>query len=97
MTFSYMGLSYTLETENTMYPCSRIDLQLLKGDVQALDGQWQFVDDKPGMSRVSLDLEIDMHDAIFYRLYNRILDKLADSMVDHFIDRATQVYGLGED
>ena len=97
MLFSYFGLSYTLETKNVMEPHSRIGLSLLKGDIQTLEGQWLFTDIKPSGCKVSLDLNIEMHDAIFYRLYNRIIDKLADSMVDRFLDRALQVYGLEED
>ena len=97
MLFNYFGLCYALETKNVMEPHNRIGLSLLKGDIQTLEGQWLFVDLNPSGCKVSLDLSIEMHDSILYRLYNRIIDQLADSMVDRFVDRALQVYGLEEE
>ena len=97
MVFSYFGLSYALETKNIMQPYDRIGLSLIKGDVEALEGQWLFVDSDSGGSQVSLDLDIKMHDTFFYRFYNRIIEQVADSMIERFIDRAYQIYGLGED
>ena len=51
---------------------------------------------KDGHGQVSLDLVVDMHDGLLYRVVNRIIERLADSMVDKFVDRAQQIYGLGE-
>ncbi len=96
MVFSYFGLTYTVVTKNTMSPSTRIGLSLLEGDVQALEGQWLFKDMKDGHCQVSLDLVVDMHDGLLYRVVNRIIERLADSMVDKFVDRAQQIYGLGE-
>ena len=97
MVFSYFGLTYTVVTKNTMHPHRRIGMALLKGDMQTLDGQWLFDDLGDGRCRVSLDLSIDMHDGILYKIFNRIIDHVADTMVDRFVDRAYQIYGFGED
>ena len=97
MIFSYLGFTYSLVTKNTMRPYESIDLCLVKGDVQALDGRWEFKDLGDGRCQVSLILDVSMHEGLVYRMYNRVIDKLADTMVDRFVKRAYQVYGYGDD
>ena len=94
MVFTYMGLSYSLVTKNSMYPHSRIGLLLLEGDLQSLKGQWLFCELNGGGCKVSLDLEIGMYDGLWYSLYNRLLDRVANMMVEKFIERAYQIYGI---
>ena len=95
MTFAYLGFTYSLVTQNTMYPHQRITMSYLRGDVSALAGEWLFSDLGDGRCEVSLRLSIGLHDGIVYRWFNQVMDQLADTMVDRFVERAYYVYGIG--
>lgn len=96
LVFSYMGLSFVLQTRNTMVPHHHIKMTLERGDVRTLWGEWRFEDQGDGCCQVFLDLEVELNDGYLDALFNRMVDRLADRMVVQFVQRAETIYGLGE-
>ena len=89
----WKGIHKRFSTRNTIYPYNQIDISLVHGPLQHLEGIWQFkpLDDKA--SKVLLDLEFAFAGGFFDKLFQPVFQHIANTLVDAFCKRAVEIYG----
>ena len=80
-------------TRNTMVPDSRIDIGLVDGPFKHLQGRWEFMTLDGAGSRIALNLEFELSNALLRRTLGPVFSEIANTMVDAFCRRAKQLYG----
>lgn len=90
---SSMGVRKTFTTTNILTPNSEIQLQLLDGPFERLEGHWQFQALGDEGSKVSLKLEIEYKGGWAHIAFGTVFSQVANQLVDAFCERAKTVYG----
>ncbi|MDR3478572.1 MAG: type II toxin-antitoxin system RatA family toxin [Gammaproteobacteria bacterium] len=90
---AWSGMHKSFTTRNILHPYSRIDLILVSGPFNRLEGKWSFDPLDGDACKVSLDLEIDFKGGLIDRLFQPIFNHIANSLVDAFCKRAAEIYG----
>lgn len=80
-------------TRNTMVPDSRIDIGLVDGPFKHLQGRWEFMTLDGAGSRIALNLEFELSNAVLRRTLGPVFSEIANTMVDAFCRRAKELYG----
>jgi ribosome-associated toxin RatA of RatAB toxin-antitoxin module len=93
ITISKGGISKSFTTLNRVQPGKMLEMRLVEGPFQRLDGYWRFQDLGEGASKVALDLEFEFSNTLVRMAFGRVFDQLANRLVDAFVDRAVKVYG----
>jgi ribosome-associated toxin RatA of RatAB toxin-antitoxin module len=83
----------TFTTRNVMTKDSRIDIGLIDGPFKHLQGCWQFMTQDGEGSRIVLNLEFELSNALLRRTLGPLFSEIANTMVDAFCRRAKQLYG----
>lgn len=83
----------TFTTRNVMIRDSRIDIGLIDGPFKHLQGCWQFMTLDGAGSRIVLDLEFELSNALLRRTLGPLFSEIANTMVDAFCRRAKELYG----
>jgi ribosome-associated toxin RatA of RatAB toxin-antitoxin module len=83
----------TFTTRNTMVPDSRIDIGLVDGPFKYLQGCWEFITLDDTGSRIALNLEFELSNAVLRRTLGPVFSEIANTMVDAFCRRAKELYG----
>ena len=80
-------------TRNAFQPPERVEMHLVDGPFESLDGAWQFRRIGEAGCRVSLEIRFRMKHALAGLVLGRAFEKSCDQLVDAFCRRAAQVYG----
>ena len=83
----------SFRTRNTMHPRHLIEMTLVSGPFERLDGRWRFDSLAEQGCRVSLQLEFAFASRAMHALLNPVFSRIADTLVDSFCRRARQQYG----
>ena len=83
----------SFRTRNTLHPRHRIELTLVAGPFEHLDGEWRFVSVSGGGCRISLRLDFAFSSRAIQAVLNPVFAEVADTLVDAFCRRARQRYG----
>ena len=83
----------TFTTRNVMIRDSRIDIGLIDGPFKHLQGCWQFMTLDGEGSRIVLNLEFELSNALLRRTLGPLFSEIANTMVDAFCRRAKELYG----
>ena len=83
----------TFTTRNVMIRNSRIDIGLIDGPFKHLKGCWQFVTLDDNGSRIALNLEFELSNAVLRRTLGPVFSEIANTMVGAFCRRAKELYG----
>jgi ribosome-associated toxin RatA of RatAB toxin-antitoxin module len=87
----YKGLGYNFATQNRNQPPGHIQMELLSGPFQKLEGHWHF-DPRPEGCQVRLELTLEFKHPLLGRLFRHKIEEVTDLMVQAFIDRAKELY-----
>ena len=87
------ALQKAFTTRNRRYPHERIELQLVDGPFQQLEGVWIFDALDEQACKVSLALDFEFSSRILKVAIGPIFHHIADTMVDSFCQQARQLYG----
>ena len=87
----------SFRTRNTLRPRRRIEISLVEGPFQRLDGCWRFTPYPDCACRIELELDFAFSSRIMQKLLNPLFSEIADSLVDAFCKRARQRYGRRRD
>jgi ribosome-associated toxin RatA of RatAB toxin-antitoxin module len=90
---AWSGMHKSFTTRNILHPYTGIDLILVSGPFNRLEGKWSFAPLEGDACKVSLDLEIDFKGGLIDRLFQPIFNHIANSLVDAFCKRAAEIYG----
>lgn len=86
------GFSKTFTTSNRLQKNKLIEISLVSGPFQHLEGYWSF-DTTPRGSKISLNLEFEFSTHLLAFAFSPIFEKIANTLVQAFSNRAHQVYG----
>ena len=83
----------TFTTNNRMQKHKMIDIRLLEGPFQRLEGYWRFEPLRVDACKVSLDMEFEFSSALLRKVIEPVFKQIANSLVDAFCKRAVDIYG----
>lgn len=83
----------TFTTNNRMQKHKMIDIRLLEGPFQRLEGYWRFEPLRVDACKVSLDMEFEFSSALLRKVIEPVFKQIANSLVDAFCKRAVELYG----
>jgi ribosome-associated toxin RatA of RatAB toxin-antitoxin module len=87
------GVHKTFTTSNRMQTHKMIDIRLLEGPFQRLEGYWRFEPLRADACKVSLDMEFEFSNALVRKVVEPVFKQIANSLVDAFCKRAVDLYG----
>lgn len=87
------GIHKTFTTCNRLQKDKMIEMRLVEGPFQHLEGFWRFEPLQEGASRVSLDLEYEFSSRLLKMAIGPVFAQIANTLVDAFCERATELYG----
>ena len=87
------GLEKSFTTTNVITPNEKIEMRLLKGPFNHLQGHWNFIPLGTDGCKVSLNLEFQISNPLLRISLEPVFTKIANSLVDAFVKRANELYG----
>jgi len=90
---SKAGFNKSFATRNRSDGHGKLFMTLLDGPFSSLDGVWDFMPLREDASKISLDLEFEMHGKFASLAFGAVFNQICNTMVKSFTDRAKQVYG----
>ncbi len=92
--FARGGLSKSFTTCNRLQENKIIEIRLLDGPFQQLEGFWRFEPVNADQHcHISLDLEFEFAGKLMGMMFAPMFNPIANTLVDVFCQRADQVYG----
>lgn len=89
------GLNKSFTTVNRNQTNKMIEMRLVEGPFQRLEGFWRFTPLGESGCKVTLDLEYEFSSRLLKMMVGPVFDHIANSLVDAFCERAEKVYGEG--
>lgn len=89
----YHHIKHSFTTENTRRPPELIEITLLDGPFQNLDGHWRFIPLAEDACKIEFRLHYTFSHIFLEKLVGPVFFIIANSFVEAFIKRAEEVYG----
>lgn len=89
----YHHVKHSFTTENTRHPPDLIEMTLLDGPFEHLDGHWRFISLSENACKIEFRLHYTFSHKLLEKLVGPVFYMIANSFVEAFIDRAEAVYG----
>jgi ribosome-associated toxin RatA of RatAB toxin-antitoxin module len=90
---SKAGVEKSFTTHNRHQVDKMIEMRLVEGPFQRLDGYWRFDPLGDAACKVSLDLEFEFASRMLDMVVGPIFSQIANTLVDSFHKRAIGIYG----
>jgi ribosome-associated toxin RatA of RatAB toxin-antitoxin module len=90
---SKAGVEKSFTTHNRHQLNKMIEMRLVDGPFQRLDGYWRFDPLGDAACKVSLDLEFEFSSRMLDMVVGPIFSQIANTLVDSFHKRAIGIYG----
>ena len=87
------GIHKSFTTHNRMQENERIEIRLLEGPFQHLEGCWRFEPLRTDAAKVLLDMRFEFSNALLRMAIEPVFKQIANTLVDAFCQRAVEVYG----
>lgn len=86
------GFAQSFVTRNTLTPCERIEMQLVEGPFEHLEGIWTFEALGDIGCKVSLVLTFEFKSKILAVAGNKVIQSVGNQLVDAMSQRASKRY-----
>ena len=88
------GIHHVFSTRNKLVHGKSIDISLIDGPFQHLEGHWQFamIGDNQGC-RIQLDMDFEFSNRLVSMALGPIFTQISGSLVEAFCNRAQEIYG----
>ncbi len=94
LTFSRASLSKSFVTRNRYQFGKILEMSLVDGPFEHLNGFWRFQNFEPvPQCRVDFDLSFEVKGKLLKLTFAPLLNQVADRLVDAFVERAEKIYG----
>lgn len=90
---NWKGIHKSFTTKNLLKYPESIDIDLVNGPFQHLEGIWNFIPLEAQACKVMLDMEFEFTGSVFDRLFQPVFQHIANTFVDAFCKRAVELYG----
>ena len=87
------GMKQSFTTRNRMQPGERIDMELVDGPFDVLQGQWRFKELGDQGCKIELDLKFHLKPGLAAAIIGPVFSKIANTMVESFCARARELNG----
>jgi ribosome-associated toxin RatA of RatAB toxin-antitoxin module len=91
LSISAAGMSKSFTTRNRLQANKMIEIRLVDGPFDHLDGFWRFDPTENG-SVISFDLEFEFAGKMLSMILGPVFEQVTDKMVDAFCERAKVLY-----
>lgn len=88
----FKGIHQKFTTENSREPPRAMDIRLVEGPFQSLDGAWRFTDLGEAGCKVEFELRWQFASRLLDTLVGPVFKHIAHTMVDAFVRRAQKLY-----
>ncbi|MDH5479949.1 MAG: type II toxin-antitoxin system RatA family toxin [Nitrosomonas sp.] len=89
---NYHHVKHSFTTENKRHPPDLIEMTLLDGPFEHLDGHWRFIPLADDACKIEFRLHYTFSHKILEKLVGPVFHMIANSFVESFIERASDVY-----
>ena len=89
----YHHVKHSFTTENTRHVPDLIEMTLLDGPFEHLDGHWRFIPLSDSACKIEFRLHYTFSHKLLEKLVGPVFYMIANSFVESFINRAEAVYG----
>lgn len=93
LTINWKGIHKNFTTKNRLVPHERVDIDLVNGPLQHLEGIWTFQSLNEKACKIILDLEFEFAGGFIDKLFQPVFQHIANTLVDAFCKRAVDLYG----
>lgn len=93
LTIGYGALNSAFTTRNELQPPTSMNMQLLDGPFNSLEGRWEFVPLGDEGCEVSLRVSFDFKNAMQDMLFGGAFETICNELIDAFVKRADDLYG----
>jgi ribosome-associated toxin RatA of RatAB toxin-antitoxin module len=90
---NYHHVKHSFSTENKRNPPVLIEMTLLNGPFEHLDGHWRFIPLSDEACKIEFRLHYTFSHKILEKLVGPVCHMIANSFVESFIERADAAYG----
>jgi ribosome-associated toxin RatA of RatAB toxin-antitoxin module len=90
---AWSGLQKSFTTHNRMQKDKMIEIRLIEGPFQHLEGFWRFETLTDQSSKVMFDLEFEFSNRLIRAAFGPIFSQVTNALVDAFCQRAENLYG----
>ena len=87
------GISQTFVTRNVLDEPESIHMELVEGNFDKFDAQWDFLQLTDTACKVSLHMEFEFRTGLVDLALEALFNASSNSLVDALVKRAHQVYG----
>ena len=87
------GVNKSFTTVNRLQRHKMIEIRLVEGPFQHLEGFWRFEQLSDDACKVCLDMDFAFSNRIMGMMIGPVFGQIAGSLVDAFVQRAHQAYG----
>ena len=87
------GINKSFTTRNVSTDKRVIEMRLVEGPFQSLEGRWSFHSLDENASKISLDIEFEFSNALLRMSVGPVFSQICNSLVNAFVNRAQEVYG----
>jgi len=89
----YHHVKHSFTTENKRKPPELIEMTLLDGPFEHLDGHWRFIPLSDEACKIEFRLHYTFSHKILEKMVGPVFHMIADSFVESFIEQAEVIYG----
>lgn len=90
---NWKGMHKSFTTRNRLAPYERIEISLVNGPFQRLDGIWGFQALDEHACKITLDLEFEFTGHFIDKFFQPVFQHIANTFVEAFCKRALELYG----
>lgn len=90
---AWKGVRKKFSTRNILTPYTSMNIKLVEGPLQHMEGIWTFLALNEQACKVLLDLEFEFTGSIIDKLFQPVFQHIANTLVDAFCKRAVELYG----
>ncbi|SDH90767.1 type II toxin-antitoxin system RatA family toxin [Nitrosomonas sp. Nm132] len=90
---NYHHIKHSFTTENKRYPPELIEMNLLDGPFERLNGHWRFIPLSENACKIEFRLHYTFSHKLLEKLIGPVFYIIANSFVEAFVERAEAIYG----
>jgi ribosome-associated toxin RatA of RatAB toxin-antitoxin module len=90
---AWKGMHKSFTTRNHLHPHHAMEIELVDGPMQHLEGKWEFLALNDQACKVMLDMDFAFSGNLLDKLFQPIFQHIANTLVDAFCKQAVERYG----
>lgn len=90
---SWKGMHKSFTTRNHLHPYEAMEIELVDGPMQHLEGKWGFLALGDKACKVTLDMDFAFSGSLLDTLFQPVFQHIANTLVDAFCKQAVERYG----